>query len=146
MASAPATSSAHAAHHQEGGIGKLFLVWFSLLGLTATTFAVSKYLPIGHLHLPAAIFIACIKVTLVVLFFMHLWHAEGSNRIVFVVSFFFLIVLLFFVLADIATRFPLSNSRIPPMPQIDQKMVPSGMPSGMRNAPTGSPPAEEGHR
>ena len=111
-------------------MGRLLLVWFALLALTATTFGVAR-LPIGHLHLPAAVFIACVKVTLVVLFFMHLWHSEGSNRIVFVVSFFFLIVLLFFVLADIATRFPLSNSRSPPMPQVDQKLVPSGMPPGM---------------
>ena len=145
MASTPAASAAHAAPHEGGGVGRLFLVWGVLLGLTGATFGVSQ-LPIGHLHLPAAILIACIKVTLVVLFFMHLWHGEGSNRIVFVVSFFFLIVLLFFVLADIATRFPLSNSRIPPMPQVDQKLVPSGMPPGMRSAPTGTHPGQEGNR
>jgi len=139
------TSTSHsAAEHPKGGVGPLILNWVALLALTATTFGVSR-LPIGNLHLPAAIFIACVKVTLVVLFFMHLWHAEGSNRIVFVVSFFFVIVLLFFVLADIATRFPLSNSRIPPMPQVDQKLVPSGMPPGMP-APTGSHTGEEGHR
>jgi cytochrome c oxidase subunit IV len=144
MASTSAPSAGHAEAHDDGGIGRLILIWVLLLVLTATTFGVSR-LPIGHLHLPAAIFIACIKVTLVVLFFMHLWHAEGSNRIVFVVSFFFVLVLLFFVLADIATRFPLSNSRIPPMPQVDQKLVPSGMPPGMP-APTGSHTGEEGHR
>ena len=139
------TSTSHSAtEHPKGGVGPLILNWVALLALTATTFGVSR-LPIGNLHLPAAIFIACVKVTLVVLFFMHLWHAEGSNRIVFVVSFFFVIVLLFFVLADIATRFPLSNSRIPPMSQVDQKLVPSGMPPGMP-APTGSHTGEEGHR
>jgi cytochrome c oxidase subunit IV len=144
MASTSASHAGDAPHPHGGGAGRLILVWLGLLALTATTFGVSR-LPIGGLHLPAAIFIACIKVTLVVLFFMHLWHAEGSNRIVFVVSFFFVIVLLFFVLADIATRFPLSNSRIPPMPQVDQKLVPSGMPPGMP-APTGSHTGEEGHR
>lgn len=142
MSSTPATSTAPQPHHEGGGIGRLLLVWVVLLALTATTFGVAR-LPIGHLHLPAAVFIACVKVTLVVLFFMHLWHSEGSNRIVFVVSFFFLIVLLFFVLADIATRFPLSNSRIPPMPQVDQKLVPSGMPPGMHSNP-GS--GEKDHR
>lgn len=143
MASTSTSPAGHAAHEpQEGGIGRLFLVWFILLALTASTFGVSQ-LPIGHWHLPAAVFIASIKVTFVVLFFMHLWHSEGSNRIVFVVSFFFLIVLLFFVLADVATRFPLSNSRIPPMPQVDQKLMPSGMPPGMPAAP-GS--GGEGHR
>ena len=30
-------------------------------------------------------------------------------------------MLLFFVMADVGTRFTLSNSRIPPMPQVDQK-------------------------
>ena len=112
------TSTSHSAtEHPKGGVGPLILNWVALLALTATTFGVSR-LPIGNLHLPAAIFIACVKVTLVVLFF---------------------------VLADIATRFPLSNSRIPPMPQVDQKLVPSGMPPGMP-APTGSHTGEEGHR
>ena len=135
MASTSSPSTAHAPHPEGGGgIGRLIGVWVVLLCLTAATFGLSQ-LPIGHLHLPAAIFIACVKVTLVVLFFMHLWHSEGSNRIVFVVSFFFLIVLLFFVLADVATRFPLSNSRIPSMPQVDQKLMPSGMPQGMPTAP-----------
>jgi cytochrome c oxidase subunit IV len=130
MATTSTTAGAAAQDKHELGPGKLILNWAVLCGLTALTFGVSQ-LPIGHYHLAAAICIATVKVTLVVLFFMHLWHAEGSNRIVFVVSFLFLLVLLFFVLADVATRFTLSNSRIPPMPQIDQTMMPSGMPPGM---------------
>jgi len=68
---------------------------------------------------------------------MHLWHGEGADRIVFVTSFVFLLVLMFFVIADVETRFPLSNSRIPPMPRVDQKMMPTGMPPGMSDIPQG---------
>jgi len=35
------------------------------------------------------------------------------------------------------TRFALSNSRIPPMPKVDQQMLPSGMPPGMNSVPQG---------
>jgi cytochrome c oxidase subunit 4 len=130
--STPAAGSEHATTHPSGGAGRLILNWVVLCVLTFTTFGVSR-LPIGQYHLAAAVFIACIKVTLVVLFFMHLWHAEGTDRIIFVVSFFFLLVLLFFVLADIGTRFSLSNSRIPAMPRVDQKMLPPAMPPGVGN-------------
>jgi len=135
MASTTAPAAAHDKH--ELGPGRLILNWFALCALTGTTFGVSQIPMSGNLHMAAAICIAVVKVTLVVLFFMHLWHAEGINRIVFVVSFLFLLVLMFFVLADVATRFTLSNSRIPPMPQIDQQMVPSGMPPGMNPTPQG---------
>jgi hypothetical protein len=56
-------------------------------------------------------------------FFMHLWGSEGTNKLVFGVSFVFVATLLFFVLADVATRFTLANSRIRPLPQIDQRIL-----------------------
>jgi cytochrome c oxidase subunit 4 len=138
--SAPPTAHAQA---RPGGAGKLILNWVVLVVLTFTTFGVSQ-LPIGHYHLAAAICIAFIKVTLVVLFFMHLWHAEGTDRIVFVVSFLFLLVLLFFVLADVGTRFTLSNSRIPALPRVDQQILPSAMPPGVGTPTEGPAPGERG--
>jgi hypothetical protein len=69
---------------------------------------------------------------------MHLWWSEGVNRIVFLTSFVFLLVLMFFVMADVGTRFTLSNSRIPPMPKVDQRELPTGMPPGMSTVPQGS--------
>ena len=126
----PHAAAAHAKH--ETGPSRLVLNWLVLCGLTFATFGFSQ-LPISPgMHLAAAV-----KVVLVVLIFMHLWHGEGINRIVFVTSFVFLLLLMFFVMADVVTRFPLSNSRIPPMPQVDQKMMPSGMPPGMSNVPQG---------
>jgi len=44
---------------------------------------------------------------------------------------------MFFVMADVGTRFALSNSRLPPMPVVDQKLMPTGMPPGMGNVPEG---------
>ena len=94
-------------------------------------------MPVNY-HLAAALCIAVVKLSLVVLFFMHLWWGEGINRIVFLTSFLFLLVLMFFVMADVGTRFKLTNSRIPPLPQVDQSQMPTGMPPGI-NLPEGHP-------
>lgn len=132
------TSSASAPAHAHGfGPGKLFLTWLVLVFLTFSTFGVSQIpMPVNY-HLAAAICIAVIKLSIVVLFFMHLWWGEGVDRIVFLTSFVFLLVLMFFVMADVGTRFKLSNSRIPPLPQIDQTLMPTGMPPGMGDVPQG---------
>ena len=137
------TSSAGAPAHSHGfGPGKLFLNWFVLVCLTFSTFGVSKIdMPVNY-HLAAALCIAVVKLSLVVLFFMHLWWGEGVNRIVFLTSFLFLLVLMFFVMADVGTRFKLSNSRIPPLPQVDQSLMPTGMPPGMMNLPEDHPERE----
>jgi caa(3)-type oxidase subunit IV len=126
-------AAAHAKH--ETGPGKLVLNWFVLCGLTFATFGFSLVHMTPGMHLAADLCISTVKVTLVVLIFMHLWHGEGVNRIVFLTSFVFLLVLMFFVIADVGTRFTLSNSRIPPMPQVDQRMMPTGMPPGMGQVP-----------
>jgi caa(3)-type oxidase subunit IV len=131
----PHAAAAHAKH--ETGPGRLVLNWLVLCGLTFATFGFSKLDITPGMHLAAALSISTIKVVLVVLIFMHLWHGEGINRIVFVTSFVFLLLLMFFVMADVATRFPLANSRIPPMPQVDQRMIPSGMPPGVSKVPQG---------
>ena len=139
------TSSAGAPAHTEHGFGpgKLFLIWFVLVCLTFSTFGVSKVdMPVNY-HLAAALCIAVVKLSLVVLFFMHLWWGEGINRIVFLTSFLFLLLLMFFVMADVGTRFKLSNSRIPPLPQIDQTLIPSGLPPGMSEGHSEGPGSGE---
>jgi cytochrome c oxidase subunit 4 len=135
---ASTSSAGDAAHKSHGfGPGKLILNWLVLVCLTFSTFGVSQVqMPVNY-HLAAAICISVVKTTLVVLFFMHLWWGEGVNRIVFLTSFLFLAVLMFFVMADVGTRFTLSNSRIPPLPKIDQTLMPTGMPPGMGQVPQG---------
>ena len=96
-----ASTSSAGTPAQSHGFGpvKLFLNWFVLVCLTFSTFGVSKIeMPVNY-HLAAAICIAIVKLSLVVLFFMHLWWGEGINRIVFLTSFLFLAVLMFFVMA-----------------------------------------------
>jgi len=135
---ATTTSHAAATHAKhETGPGRLVLNWLVLCGLTFATFGFSQVHMSPSMHLAAALSISTVKVVLVVLIFMHLWHGEGINRIVFVTSFVFLLLLMFFVMADAATRFPLSNSRIPSMPVVDQKMMPTGMPPGMSSVRQG---------
>jgi cytochrome c oxidase subunit 4 len=111
---ASSSSAGTTAHKSHGfGPGKLLLNWLVLVCLTFSTFGVSQIpMPVNY-HLAAAICIAIVKLSLVVLFFMHLWWGEGINRIVFLTSFLFLLLLMFFVMADVGTRFTLSNSRIP---------------------------------
>ena len=91
------SAGASAAHQSHGfGPGKLILNWLVLVCLTFSTFGVSQVqMPVNY-HLAAAICISVVKTTLVVLFFMHLWWGEGVNRIVFLTSFVFLLVLMFF--------------------------------------------------
>jgi cytochrome c oxidase subunit 4 len=63
---------------------------------------------LGWVNLPLALTIACIKATLVVLFFMHMTEASGANRIIFVVSLVFLVVMLLGVFGDLLTRAEMS--------------------------------------
>jgi cytochrome c oxidase subunit IV len=94
-------------HRQHtGSAGRYVLVWVALLTLTVLTFVASRQ-DLGRFHLPVALLIASVKAGLVVLFFMHLWESEGSNRLVFGVAMLFVALLIGLTLADVATRLPL---------------------------------------
>jgi cytochrome c oxidase subunit 4 len=104
------------AEHQAHGPGRYFVVWILLLIFTGTT-VITGRMDLGSANLPLALFIATVKATLVVLFFMHLKEAAGANRLVFVVSLLFLVVLLLGVFGDLWTRNPIS---LPPgAPTVD---------------------------
>ena len=89
----------------EHGPGRYVLIWMALLVFTITT-VVTGHMDLGAANLPLAMVIATIKATLVVLFFMHLWDAEGINRLVFGVAIVFVMVLLLGVFGDLLTRMP----------------------------------------
>jgi caa(3)-type oxidase subunit IV len=55
---------------------------------------------LGQANIFIALAIAITKATLVVLFFMHLWDMGGVNRLVFVVSVLFAVVLIIGVFGD----------------------------------------------
>ena len=91
------------------GQRRYWVVWIALLALTATTYGMAKVDLGGHWNLVVALVIAAAKAALVVLFFMHLWDAKGTNRLVFIVSIFFVLLLIAGVVGDMATRFPLAR-------------------------------------
>jgi cytochrome c oxidase subunit 4 len=95
---------------------RYFIVWALLMILTVTT-VVTGHMELGNLNIVLALVIATIKATLVVLFFMHMTEAAGANRLVFVVSIVFCIVMMIGVFGDLWTRNPMT-------------------------LPTGSPPAQ----
>jgi cytochrome c oxidase subunit IV len=81
-----------------------FLVWIALLVFTAITYLTGKQ-HLGTWALPLALTIACTKSALVALIFMHLKDSSGTTRLVFATSLVFVALLLFFTVADVATRF-----------------------------------------
>ena len=111
--------SAHADSHAHGGHGghgalqmghhhvstsQMFLrVLIVLLILTGITVGTSR-IDFGSANMLIAMFIACIKASLVMAFFMHLKWDTAINKITFLSSFLFLSLLFIFTLADQATR------------------------------------------
>ena len=98
------TETAHSkAGHRDHGTKRYFIVWLILLACTALT-VWTGYMDLGSLNLPLALCIATFKATLVILFFMHMTEAAATNRIVFVTSFVFMMVMIFGVFGDLWTR------------------------------------------
>jgi cytochrome c oxidase subunit 4 len=79
------------------------LILFSLLVLTATTTGVA-YLDLGIFNAVVALAIACIKATLVVLFFMHLWYSSKLTKLTLVSGLFTFMVLMVMTLTDYISR------------------------------------------
>lgn len=105
---AKAATSSHGDAHAHGhGPGRYVVIWIILLGFTLLTVWTGR-MDLGAANLPIAITIATIKATLVVLFFMHLSESHGSNRLVFVVSIIFALVMMLGVFGDLLTRNPMS--------------------------------------
>lgn len=75
------------------------MVFFSLIFLTWLTVFQST-LKLGSAELIVSLFIATIKASLVILFFMHMLHDKPLNAIVFLSSFIFVALFLGFVLMD----------------------------------------------
>ncbi|HEX8701039.1 MAG TPA: cytochrome C oxidase subunit IV family protein [Myxococcaceae bacterium] len=92
-------------HH---GAGRYYMVFAALIVLTIVTYIT------GRMHLPTfglalALLIATTKGMLVLLFFMHLVDHKGANRLIMGVSVLFVLLMLIFPMADLATRFRPAN-------------------------------------
>src|SRR3954467_15455757 len=98
------------AHHHAPRARPYFIVWGALLVLTALTVFFGR-LDLGSGNVVIALGIATTKDTLVALFFMHLAHAEGVNRMALGIAVIFVVLLALGVEADYSTRLP---SALPP--------------------------------
>jgi cytochrome c oxidase subunit 4 len=79
------------------------LVWVALLLLTLlTTFAAT--VDLGVLNGPVALTIACLKMTLVILFFMHVKYSTRLTWLIILAAFFWLGILLTLTMNDYLTR------------------------------------------
>jgi cytochrome c oxidase subunit 4 len=107
--------SKEAAHEGGHGIGRYALVWAILLVFTIVT-VVTGRIDLGGANIFIALAIAVTKATLVVLFFMHMWDMGGVNRLVFVVSVLFAVVLILGVFGDFFTRLPVTLPNGGPVP------------------------------
>ena len=81
----------------------LLAVLLGLLALTAVTVAVSR-IQLGALNVWAAILIASLKSSLVLLFFMHLKYEGRLIRTTFLVTIFTLAILISFLFWDVSFR------------------------------------------
>ncbi|HTX40278.1 MAG TPA: cytochrome C oxidase subunit IV family protein [Acidobacteriaceae bacterium] len=92
-------------HHEEHIVTpKVYLiVGASLLVFTATTTAVS-YVDLGEFNAVVALAIACIKMSLVVLFFMHVKYSSKLTRLTVACGFFTFLVLITMTMTDYISR------------------------------------------
>jgi cytochrome c oxidase subunit 4 len=81
----------------------LAAVLVALLLLTVVTVAVS-YVDLGFFNVPVALGVACLKVTLVLLFFMHLKYEGPIIVFSFIGTVTFLIIMIGFTFWDVAFR------------------------------------------
>lgn len=81
----------------------LGLVLAALLVLTGVTVGVS-YIDMGWLNVPVTLAIASAKVSLVLLFFMHLKYEGRAIKISFISTIIFLAIMISFTFWDVAFR------------------------------------------
>ena len=107
------------------GVGRYLVVWIALLCGTVLT-VVTGHMDLGSVNLPLALTIASIKAILVIAFFMHMTEAPAANRIVFIVSVFFALLLIVGVFGDLLTRNAMSLPSSAPSTLGPEIQVPGG--------------------
>jgi cytochrome c oxidase subunit IV len=95
---------ANTGHAKSSPLKMYFGIWITLLVCTYVTYK-AAFIELGRFNAAVALGIATLKATLVVLFFMHVWHAsEKLTKLVVLAALFFLMLLLGLTMSDYATR------------------------------------------
>ncbi len=117
------------ADHGELSPARSAMIYVGLLILTVATYSFSRF-NLGTWSVVIAMVIAVCKASLVVLFFMQLWYHRGSVRLALATAVLWLFLLIFFVVADVKTRYPLTNPNANPLwqPPAAQEPSTSGRP------------------
>ena len=104
--------------------GTYLVIITSLLFLTGLT-VTAAYINLGRFNIVAALGIATLKATLVVLFFMHAKFSPKRTQLVIMAGIFWLIILLFMTLSDYASRVDYRGVHFP-MSKINSLTLPRG--------------------
>ncbi len=105
LTSAPGTPPLEPAHDHVVPVRIYLAVFASLMILTALTVG-AAFLDLGPFNTVVALVIATVKMTLVVLFFMHVRYSNRLTWAAIGAGFFFLALLLLMTLSDYVTRGP----------------------------------------
>jgi cytochrome c oxidase subunit 4 len=116
----------------EHGTGRYWLVWAALIAGTILTVITGRR-DLGEFNIFIALIIATTKATLVVLFFMHMIDTPTANRIVFVVSLVFSVVLIIGVFGDLWTRNEMTLPSAAPSTLGPEIQVPGELPAPAHN-------------
>jgi cytochrome c oxidase subunit 4 len=95
-------SDPHANMHIDS-VGTYVKILLALLVATAVTTAVAR-VDLGSFSVVVALAIACVKMLLVALFFMHIRHSTKLTRLVVMGGLLWLAILLLLTMTDFATR------------------------------------------
>ena len=93
----------HANSHHIISPGTYLVIILSLMGLTAAT-VFAAFVDMGRYNIVAALGIATVKASLVVLFFMHAKYSPKRTQLVILAGVFWLGLLLFMTMGDYETR------------------------------------------
>ena len=89
--------------HSEISLGTYRTVFTALIVLTAVTVTVS-FIDLGAFNNVVALGIACLKATLVLVYFMHLRYSSTLTRVAVATGVVFFVLLVAFTMSDVITR------------------------------------------
>lgn len=126
---------AHNEQHHITPLKTFLKVYAALIGLTIFTVYTATQWHIGVLNTPLAMFIATIKVLIVMFWFMHLKYDTKLNKVTIFSAFFFLFIFFGLTAVDVFTRHNMEDTSIAAME--------SKIEAGKNTAPSETKPPQE---
>ena len=83
---------------------KIYFLIFAILMILTLITVLSAFYDLGRLNILVAVTIACIKATLVVLYFMHVRYSDRLTWVIVITGFAWLAVMIVLTLSDYFTR------------------------------------------